>query len=308
MDQGNRINSIPVVLITGYLGAGKTTLLNHLLTQPEIAQKKIALIINEFGTLGVDGSLIRPGKYTRFELNKGSLFCICIKTDFIKTLQTIADDVQPELVLVEATGVAETRDLETFLAAAPLCDRFYIQSNICLVDSENFIKVLPFLNAVRSQVMGADGLVINKIDRVDENTLADVEAVLRRMNPRVPLIKVSHGKILYDFIHDLKHQRIHEAAATAPPPAVFSVSFQNDAQVKRQDFLTLLNQFDEKVLRLKGIVRFEDGDKFVEVIHGKYFEKDVQQDSYNPGFTVIAWQVERDQFKDQFERLWMTKL
>ncbi|MCE5273144.1 GTP-binding protein, partial [bacterium] len=77
------MSRIPIILLTGYLGAGKTTLLNHLLSRPEIRERNVALIINEFGELGVDGRLVEAGTRPVYELNKGSLFCVCIKTDFL---------------------------------------------------------------------------------------------------------------------------------------------------------------------------------------------------------------------------------
>ena len=135
---------IPVILLTGYLGAGKTTLLNHLLAQPEVAEKKLVLIINEFGQLGVDGQLLQPGSYTRYEINKGSLFCICTKVDFIKALQEISRSIHPDLVLIEATGIAQTGDIEAFMSEPVVKDKFAIQANVCVVDALNFIKVVPF--------------------------------------------------------------------------------------------------------------------------------------------------------------------
>ena len=97
---------IDVWLLTGYLGAGKTTMLNNLLGAEMFKGKRVALVINEFGQLGIDGALVRPGEWTKFELNKGSLFCACIKVDTVK-VSGIAFDIKPDVVIIEATGLAK---------------------------------------------------------------------------------------------------------------------------------------------------------------------------------------------------------
>ncbi len=162
------MKTIPVYLLTGYLGSGKTTLLNHLLSDPQLAGQRIALIVNEFGALGVDGQLVSGADGQVFELSRGSLFCACIRTDFARALEQIADDVQPDLVLAEATGVAATSDLVGFFDMAHGQSRFRVQANVCIVDSLNFTKVLPYLKAASAQVVSADGIVINKSDLMDE--------------------------------------------------------------------------------------------------------------------------------------------
>jgi len=305
MGEGYLMNPIPIILITGYLGSGKTTLLNHLLSLPEVKTKNLALIINEFGTLGVDGALVESGDFAKFELNKGSLFCICIKTDFIKTLEKIANEVQPELVIIEATGVAETSDLQEFLTVPTLLNRFYIQTNICLADAENLIKVLPFLKAAKSQIIWADGLIINKSDLVGEKEIADLQQVVETLNPEAPVEITSYGKISHEFISNLNHRLLSGSTIESPPEALFSLSFQNPDPVSHDKFLSLLNNNKENILRLKGNIIFENGPKFVEVIHGKFMEKSlVDTKGIRAGFSMIAWKTDKEKLKETFESLW----
>lgn len=299
------MKQIPIILITGYLGSGKTTLLNHLLTLPEIKTKKLALIINEFGMLGVDGALVEFGDYAKFELNKGSLFCICIKTDFIKTLEKIADETQPELVIIEATGVAETSDLQDFFTVPTLLNRFHIQANICLADAENLIKVLPFLKAAKSQIIWADGIIINKSDLVGEKELADIQQLVKTLNPEAPVEITSYGKISWEFINNIHHRQLSGTAIESPPEALFSLSFLNANPIEHEKFLSLLNSYKENILRLKGTVYFENEPLFVEVIHGKYMEKSlVDAKNIRAGFSVIAWKTDTQKLKNAIETLW----
>ena len=296
---------IPIILITGYLGSGKTTLLNHLLSLPEMKTKNLALIINEFGSLSVDGALVDAGDFIKFELNKGSLFCICIKTDFIKTLEKIANEVQPELVIIEATGVAETSDLQEFLTVPTLRNRFFIQANICLADAENLIKVLPFLKAAKSQIIWADGIIINKSDLVGGKELADIQQLVKKFNPEAPVEIASYGKINHEFVNKLNHRHLTGTIIESPPEALFSLSFQNPKPINRERFLSLLNNQKENILRLKGTVNFENEPRFVEVIHGKYLEKSlIDNANVRIGFTVIAWKTDKEKLKLAFDNLW----
>jgi G3E family GTPase len=298
---------IPIILITGYLGSGKTTLLNHLLMLPEIKSKNLALIINEFGTLGVDGTLVESGNHTKFELNKGSLFCICLKTDFIKTLEKIANETKPELVIIEATGVAETSDLQEFLSVPTLLDRFFIQANICLADAENLIKVLPFLKAAKSQIIWADGIIINKSDLVGGKELADIQQLVKTLNPEAPVEIASYGKINPEFVNKLNHRHLSGTTIESPPEALFSLSFQNPKPIEHEGFLSLLNSHKENILRLKGTVNFENEPRFVEVIHGRYLEKSlIDTANVRIGFTVIAWKTDKEKLKKAFEDFLVT--
>lgn len=301
------MGAVPVVLLTGYLGSGKTTLLNALLGLKRFTGKRIALIINEFGTLGIDGELVRQGDYVKFELNKGSLFCVCIKTDFIKTLTAIKNEIQPDILFIEATGVAETRDLEEFLTAPGLAGAFSIQANLCLIDAVNFIKVLPFLKAARSQAALADGMVISKADQAGPDDLSKLKSVIHDLNPGAPVCTASFGKIEADFLDRIVHRPQRTNPVETPPPAVSAVSFDRDAAVSAERFRSLLESHHEHILRLKGHADFGQGAVFVEVVNGRFEEKPLPYKAKNrTAFTVIAHRIKKDDLKQLFQTALVT--
>jgi G3E family GTPase len=289
---------IPIVLVTGYLGAGKTTFINHLLSLPEVAENKLALVINEFGALGVDGKLVRPGGYAKFEINHGSLFCICTLADLVKALDTIARATRPDRVLVEVTGIAETRDFEGLLSEPRLFGQFKLQANVCVVDALDFTKVAGFLTAASRQVEWADGIILNKADLVDESDLGKLGAVLRTMNADAPQVAARHGAVPFSFLKNLTHKRRSGDMATRPPPQIVAVSFQTDRVIDRARFQNLLRSLGTRILRLKGNIEFGEGPRFVEVVYDKFSEKPACEAlGPNTAFTAIASQISTDELR-----------
>ncbi len=295
---------IPLLILTGYLGAGKTSLLNHLLGLPSIRRRNPALIINEFGSIGIDGQKVVPGAWTTFEINRGSIFCICIKTDFVRTLTTIADDLRPGLVIVEATGVADPCDIEQFLEVPTLAGRFRVEASVCVIDAAGFTRIAAFLQAARRQVLWSDGLVINKTDLVPPADLDVLGKVLAGLNPRAPQIAVTRGRVTDEFLQSLRHERRPAAAVERPPDNLVSVSLQTDRVAERAAFMDAIRALGERLLRLKGTVQFPDGRVFVEVVNGRVTEADPPAGLTATTFTVIGWQVSREALGAAFRRTW----
>ncbi len=302
MDQGPAITPIPVVLITGYLGAGKTTVLDHLLGAAEVIGRNPAVIVNEFGALGVDGKLLTPGPYASFEINKGSLFCICTKVDFVMTLERIATDGAAGIVLIEATGIAEPADLEGFLDEPYLGGRFKLIANLCVVDARNFTKVAPFLKAARSQVQWADALIVNKIDLATDGQLDALAALLSEMNPRAPQIRARRGSIDPGVLDTIDHTPHAASAAVEAPADIAAATIQSDRSVDRGRFDAALDSLAGRLLRLKGVVDFGDTRCF--------YEFDGAATSHRPppdgltdrtAFCAIARGISQDELTRLFE-------
>ncbi len=294
---------IEVLLLTGYLGAGKTTLLNRLLRSEGVAGRRVALLINEFGSLGVDGALVEGEGLARFEINKGSVFCVCVKTDFLRALERIAREVKPDLVILEATGVSETSDLERIIDSPGLGERFAVRANLCVVDAATFTKVAPFLRAATSQARAADAIVVNKCDLAGAGELAGLRGLLDELNPRAPRVEVSFGEIPPGFLASVRHELRGSDAQASAPPAVVSASFASAAPVDRAAFDAVLAELGDRLLRLKGNVDFGQGPRFVEVAGGRRSERSPAALAGPPtAFTAIAWRIDRPALEGFFAR------
>ncbi|HRU04503.1 MAG TPA: GTP-binding protein [Candidatus Brocadiia bacterium] len=292
---------IPVLLITGFLGAGKTTLLNHLLAQPAVQSQRPALLINEFGSLGVDGALARKGEWEVYEINKGSLFCSCAQTSLLTALGDAAQRVRPGLLIIEATGVSETRDIEPLFDARPISGAFRVLANLALIDAAAFTRLAAYLRPAVSQAAAADGLVLNKTDLAPAADLDCVERLLRQINPRAPVVRVQRGALAWDFIAGLAHTRPSEALATAPPPTIAAASFNTDRPVDRQRFLEVIHNLGASLLRLKGNILFTSGPCFAEYAGQELVQGPPLKDRGPTAFTVIAHGLERPALQACFE-------
>ncbi len=301
---------IDVWILGGYLGAGKTTALNELLCGGPIAQANPALIINEFGKIGVDGALVQRRELTRFEINKGSLFCICTKTDFLKALSDIAGSGMHKAVLIEATGIAEPVDIENFLTEGPHAGYFRLRGNLCIVDAAHFTQVAAYLRPAVSQVCWADAMIINKCDLVDAQQLKMLRTILETMNPNVPIMETAFGKIEPAFLDHITHRSRRENLVSCAPERIFAVSFSTNQAVSEEKFFSVLENMKSSILRLKGNVALDSGPVFMEVVcqsvHSRPVVGEISlQNKAGTAFTVIAWNTDKDFLRRQFEECWL---
>ena len=289
---------IPVYLITGYLGAGKTTLVKHLLATPQLRSQRVTLIVNEFGSLGIDGQLLERAADHVFEISRGSLFCACIQADFVQTLETIARDVRPDVVLAEASGVAQTSDLGSFFDLPQTRNQFHMQANLCVVDL-NCTTVLPYLKASRAQVTWADGLVINKTDLLGTAGTERLAALLSDLNPRAAQVRVTHGRVSWEFVQGLQHLPCQTPPTVSPPEELATCSILGRC-ADRTEFYAAFQRIQDRVLRLKGIVDFGEGPVLVESVFDALTESPFQGKQPRFGITVIGWKTTAEELTRAF--------
>jgi G3E family GTPase len=173
---------IPVTVITGFLGAGKTTLLNRILTENH--GKRIAVIENEFGEIGIDHQLVIQSDEEIFELNNG---CICcrVRGDLIRILAKLSQRKDKfDSVLIETTGMADPGPVaQTFFTDDEVKESFVLDGIVTVVDAKHVGLHFDDMREVREQIGFADVILLNKTDLVPEKELAATEARIRKMNP-----------------------------------------------------------------------------------------------------------------------------
>jgi G3E family GTPase len=173
---------IPVTVLTGYLGAGKTTLLNRILTENH--GQRYAVIVNEFGEIGIDNDLLVESDEEIFEMNNGCI-CCTVRGDLIRTVQNLMKRKGAfDAIIVETTGVADPAPVaQTFFMDDDVRASAKLDAVVAVVDARHVLQRLEDTEEAEDQVAFADVILINKTDLVTPDELANVEARIRAINP-----------------------------------------------------------------------------------------------------------------------------
>lgn len=185
---------IPVTVLTGFLGAGKTTLLNRILSEQH--GRRIAVIENEFGEIGIDHALVIDADEEVFEMNNGCI-CCTVRGDLIRILGNLVKRrAKFDRVLLETTGMADPGPVaQTFFVDEDVREHFVLDAIVTLVDAKHLGLHIDESEECRAQLGFADVLVLNKSDLVDADQLARVEDRVRAMNPLARVLRAAHAEV-----------------------------------------------------------------------------------------------------------------
>lgn len=187
-------NPIPVTVLTGFLGSGKTTLLNRILTEQH--GKKIAVIENEFGEVGVDNQLVLRSDEELFEMNNGCI-CCSVRGDLIRVLGRLLKRKDTlDAILIETTGLANPAPVaQTFFTDDEMRESFRLDSIVTLVDAKHILLHLGDSDEAQKQIAFADVILLNKTDLVTEAELKSLEARIRHVNAVAKIFRTQNAEV-----------------------------------------------------------------------------------------------------------------
>jgi G3E family GTPase len=199
MPEQSSSEKIPVTVLTGYLGAGKTTLLNRILSEPH--GKKYAVIVNEFGEIGIDNDLVVGADEEIFEMNNGCI-CCTVRGDLIRILDgLIRRKGNFDAIIVETTGLADPAPVaQTFFMDETVGRRTKLDAVVTVADAKWLNERLKDAPEAKNQIAFADVILINKTDLVSSEQLSEVEARIRGINPYAKLHRTERAKIPLDAV------------------------------------------------------------------------------------------------------------
>ena len=185
---------VPALVVSGFLGSGKTTLVRHLLADAQRSGRRAAVVSNEFGELGIDGALLNRAGDDYVELSGG---CVCcrLSDELVETLQMLRERANPDLVIVETSGVALPFDVQLNFWREPIADWIETDVAVSVVNAEQLAEERDLDGIFAQQVSSADLLLLNKIDLVGPEALPKLEAALREIEPDAPLIRAVQAQV-----------------------------------------------------------------------------------------------------------------
>jgi len=201
MSEQSSSEKVPVTVLTGYLGAGKTTLLNRILSEPH--GKKYAVIVNEFGEIGIDNDLVVGADEEVFEMNNGCI-CCTVRGDLMRILDgLLRRKGKFDAIIVETTGLADPAPVaQTFFMDDNLGRKTKLDAIVTVADAKWLNERLKDAPEAKNQIAFADVILLNKTDLVSPDELSDVEARIRGINPYAKLHKTQRAQIPLDAVLD----------------------------------------------------------------------------------------------------------
>jgi G3E family GTPase len=266
---------IPITVLTGYLGSGKTTLLNRILT--ETRGKRFAVIVNEFGEVGIDNDLIVDADEEIFEMNNGCI-CCTVRGDLVRIIAGLMRRSRTfDGIVVETTGLADPAPVaQTFFVDENVRRKTKLDAIITVTDAKHLLEQIDRTPEAQEQLAFADVVLVNKVDLVDSGNLATLERRIRNINPyakihRTERCGIDLAQILGRDAFNLKRilevepgflteEHMHEH-----DDRIGSLSLVANRPMKPNRFVSWIQDVTQRygtdILRMKGIASIEDDDR-----------------------------------------------
>ena len=253
------MNKIPFHIISGFLGSGKTTFLKRIIEKFS-DDIKIGIIQNEFAPANIDGDeLKKSGKnFSLLEINNGSVFCVCLLGNFVRSLENFIDKFKPDIVIIEASGLSDTTSIAEVISSGTLSEKIYLASNWCIVDAQNFAKAGLMKQRVAHQIRMADVVIINKTD-LAEVSLVSIHSEIKKVNPFAAIRETTFCNIDFELGNSAINKYYFGEVKTMSRPDINSMVIKSGRKISSYSLDKFLKEWAPKAYRIKGFVNLKEG-------------------------------------------------
>lgn len=283
-------NKTKLYLLTGFLGAGKTTFLSNVLN--DLSGEKVGVIMNEFGKVGIDGTIIKKNGMELIEINRGSIFCSCLQLSFVSALIEMADR-ELDYIFVESSGLADPSNIGEFLDAVQIAkgDAYDYSGAICIVDGVNFLEQIEDIETVERQLKFCHLVVISKADLIDEETLNKVKSKIREMNDKAEIQIAINGRLDYNFLEKnlMEDDWVGTEDTTNSPenkPKTLTLTY--NGEITKEKLTQFIDTIKKDSYRIKGFFKLEDGWNQVDVVGKRIDYKATDKEEPDSQLVIIS--------------------
>ncbi|WP_193774392.1 GTP-binding protein [Vallitalea guaymasensis] len=247
-----------IYLITGFLGSGKTSFLQNVLDSEEA---KSGVLMNEFGSISIDSSVVSRKDMDMIELTNGSIFCSCLKDNFIESLRALLEK-KLDNIYIESSGLADPANMLAIidLLKKQCSNDFSYEGAICIVDGLHFMKEIDMMVSVENQIKHSKIILINKMDLISSKTADEIKARIRSINDKALIYEITHGKIDFESLKfsSVINDQIGETSNTTENKPKTIIMKLKDNNIELEEIIKVLNNLKEFCYRIKGFVTVND--------------------------------------------------
>jgi G3E family GTPase len=304
-----RTEKTGVLLVSGFLGSGKTTLLRHIISWKEDMSDTV-VIVNEFGDIGIDGSLLRGEASDVIELTSGCV-CCTLAVDLTILLKSIWERFNPRWIIIESSGVADPTSIISALWQAGIKEHIDFLKVIVILDTDCWEVRSIMGQLFHRQIETADIILLNKIDLLDREIVKRYLGEIHEILPETQIIPTVHCSIDPESIlraangnepshHD--HEAVSNHEQGIHTHAGYSTfSFQDSRPMREASFERFIEELRGEVFRIKGTVRYGDRTVFINYVGGRV-EWSPPGDATETRLSFVGWDTESEEILSRLEK------